>query len=66
MAIQWYLLQGDTDLGPMSTSELKRMAADGKIGPRDLVRKEGSTRWVPASAIEGLLSAPGRHRARPW
>ena len=39
MANLWYLVQGDDDLGPMTTDELKRLAADGKIGPRALVRK---------------------------
>jgi hypothetical protein len=58
MANLWYLVQGDDDLGPMTTDELKRLAADRKIGPRDLVRKEGTSRWVLASAVEGLLSAP--------
>jgi GYF domain 2 len=58
MASQWYVVQGNDDLGPMTTDELKRLAADGKIGPRDLVRKEGVSRWVLASAVDGLLSAP--------
>ena len=52
MASQWYLVQGDDDLGPMTTDELKRLAADGKIGPRDLVRKEGTGLWVLASAVD--------------
>jgi hypothetical protein len=65
MASQWYLVQGDDDLGPMTTDELKRLAADGKIGPRDLVRKEGTGRWVLASAVDGLLSAPVRRPSVP-
>ncbi len=58
MATQWYLIQGDDNFGPMTSDELKKLAADGKIGRRDLVRKEGTTRWFPATAIEGLLSTP--------
>ena len=58
MATQWYLIQGDDNFGPMTSDELKKLAADGKIGRRDLVRKEGTTRWFPTSAIEGLLSTP--------
>ncbi len=65
MANLWYLVQGDDDLGPMTTDELKRLAADGKIGPRALVRKEGTGRWVLASAIGGLLSAPARRPTVP-
>ena len=58
MATQWYLIQGDDDFGPMTSDELKKLAADRKIGPRDLVRKEGTTRWFPATAVEGLLPTP--------
>ena len=58
MASQWYLLQGDDNLGPMTDDELKKLAADGKIRRRDLVRKEGTTRFFLASAVEGLLSTP--------
>ncbi len=58
MATQWYLIQGDDNFGPMTSDELKKLAADGKIGRRDLVRKEGTTRWFPATAVEGLLSTP--------
>jgi hypothetical protein len=58
MASQWYLIQGDQDFGPLTSDELKGLAAEGRIGPRDLVRKEGTTRWVTASAVQGLLSPP--------
>jgi hypothetical protein len=43
---------------PIGTSELRRLAAEGQIGPTDLVRPSGSRRWITADKVEGLFN-PG-------
>jgi len=55
MASNWlYSLNGQQN-GPISAAKLKQLAADGGIGPDDLVCQEGSSNWVPAKRVKGLL-----------
>ncbi len=43
--------------GPVTTEELKRMAAAGELQPDDLIWKAGMAEWAPAGKIKGLLGA---------
>lgn len=43
--------------GPVSSSELKQLAATGRLQPTDQVMKEGTSKWVPAGSIKGLFPA---------
>jgi tetratricopeptide (TPR) repeat protein len=43
-------------MGPVSSSELKGMAASGQLRPDDLVWADGMPDWMPASKLKGLFS----------
>jgi hypothetical protein len=55
----WYYARNGQHQGPVTSAQLKQMAAAGQIGPDDLVFKEGSTQWVAASTVAGLFPAGG-------
>jgi TM2 domain-containing membrane protein YozV len=57
MASEWYYSHGGQRLGPVSSEQLKDLAAAGKLGPDDLVWKEGMDDWVPAGKVKKLLPA---------
>ena len=52
----WYYSQQGRQSGPVPSSELKQLAASGRLRPDDLVWKKGIAQWVPASAVRGLFS----------
>jgi hypothetical protein len=54
----WHLSRGGTQFGPLSFSELLRMAELGKLQADDLLWKPGYENWKPASAVPGLLTPP--------
>lgn len=58
MAQMWYYRAGGVEHGPVPAAELKRLAAAGKIGPADLVRREDADKWVPAGHVKGLFAVP--------
>ena len=49
--------KGGQQQGPVSSKQLKQMAATGQLQPTDLVWKEGMEQWVAASSIKGLFAA---------
>lgn len=52
---QWhYSRSDDHQAGPVSATELNRLAEAGELRSDDLVWKEGMAEWVPASRIKGL------------
>lgn len=55
MASEWYFSHGGQQLGPISDTELKELAASGKLFPNDLVWKEGMAEWMNASKVKGLF-----------
>lgn len=55
MASSYFFLREDQKCGPVSSSQLKTMAASGLIGPDDLVWKEGFPKWIPARNLKGLF-----------
>jgi hypothetical protein len=58
MASQWFYLQDGIETGPVPSSELKLLAAAGKLKPTDLIWKEGMRGWVPASRLTELFPPP--------
>lgn len=54
MAVDWYYVRDDQQVGPVSSAELKRLADTGELVPTDMVSKKGLGKWVPASSIKGL------------
>jgi len=55
MATQWYYLVNNEQQGPVSSADLKQMAAGGQIQPDTFIWKEGLDDWVPAQRIKGLF-----------
>jgi hypothetical protein len=59
MPSQWYYSRnGQKVLGPCSSSALKKLAAQGKITPDDLVGKNRTVRLVKAGTVKGLFVQP--------
>ena len=55
MASEWYYSHDGARHGPVSTDQLKDLAATGRLRPDDLVWKEGMENWTPAGKVLGLL-----------
>src|SRR2546423_8781814 len=64
MASEWYYSHDGARHGPISTDQLKDLAAAGRLRPNDLVWKEGMENWTPAAKVKGLLATPARAAAR--
>lgn len=59
---RWLITHRDTQFAAEDINELRRMAAQGKIGPADMVQPPGATDWLYASEIpelKGLLQDDG-------
>lgn len=54
---QWYYSQNGQKHGPISSAELKQLAAAGKLQPTDLIWKEGMAKWAAARSVKGLFPA---------
>lgn len=52
---KWYVKRNSKQAGPFETAQLKQFAAEGKIKPDDLVRREDQTAWSKASDVKGLF-----------
>lgn len=66
MKPEWYVRRNDKEQGPYSVAKLRDAVSKGFLGPNDVVRQEGSDRWVAAGSIPGLTSnatAPRRTTA---
>jgi len=53
--VEWYYAKGDQQQGPVSSTELRQLAASGRVLPDDLVWREGMSEWVAASNVRGLF-----------
>jgi hypothetical protein len=65
MADLWYYTNDGKQMEPVPTAELKRLAASGKLKPRDMVWKEGMPDWVRAISAPELLFDNGLITAEP-
>ncbi|MGQ9574303.1 MAG: DUF4339 domain-containing protein [Thermoguttaceae bacterium] len=65
MADQWYYAHQGQQAGPVSTEQLRELAASGRLQPGDLVWKQGMAAWAAASTVEGLFAAPAAGGATP-
>lgn len=67
---QWFCRIDRTEYGPVSTEQLKKMAASGRLSPTDEVRKSEQGPWALASKVKGLnfpsprSSAPSTETAK--
>jgi hypothetical protein len=54
----WYFGRGETLLGPVTTGELKRLVADGRLGLTDTVWlgwKAPADRWLSPALVQDAL-----------
>jgi hypothetical protein len=56
MAGEWFCKIADRERGPLSSAQLKSLAAQGELHPQDLVRQGTDGAWVPADRVKGLFS----------
>ncbi len=52
---EWYYTQDGQQMGPVSGSQLKSLAASGGITREDLVWNQSLPEWAPAGRIRGLV-----------
>lgn len=51
----WYYAKGDEKIGPITSVELKQLAASGKLQPKDHVWKTDWPEWRIAESLKGLF-----------
>ncbi|HET6247931.1 MAG TPA: GYF domain-containing protein [Tepidisphaeraceae bacterium] len=54
---RWHYTQNGAQQTPISDTELRQRAADGRLKPMDMVWCEGMPQWGPAGNITGLFPA---------
>lgn len=57
MAEQWYIARDNKKHGPYSFAQMHKMASSGQLLPIDMVLKDGTGKWAPATQVPGLLPA---------
>jgi hypothetical protein len=62
---RWFLVRGGAEDGPITTTQLKDMAATGQLGPQQLVRRDDMKEPVAARRVKGLFPAEAGIQARP-
>ncbi len=55
MGSEWFYSHDGDRHGPVPIDEVRKLAADGRLGRDDLVWQEGMADWVPAGQVPGLL-----------
>jgi hypothetical protein len=55
MADEWYCEIAGREIGPLSSQQLRAMAAKGQIVPNDRVRHGGQGSWISAKTVKGLF-----------
>lgn len=59
MAVEWYVLNDDDELGPFTVAQMRAQAATGRIVADTRVRRGRSGKWFAARNVTGLLPADG-------
>lgn len=54
--IFWYYAKNEQQYGPISSGELKQLAASLSLAREDLVWREGMENWAPAGKVKGLFA----------
>ena len=55
MATEWYYTSDRRKLGPVSSRDLRTLAAQGKLSSGDYVWRAGLPRWEQVSVVPGLM-----------
>jgi len=61
----WYYAKGDEKIGPISSTDLKQLAADGTLLPSDNVWRSDWSEWRSASSVKGLCSQNANAKSEP-
>jgi hypothetical protein len=56
MQAEWYYAENRQQLGPITWIELRDLVDEGRIGPEDLVWRDGLADWVRAATVPGLCA----------
>lgn len=65
MAGEWFCEIGGRAIGPLTSQQLRAMAASGQIVPTDRVRRGDSGGWVTANHVKGLFAAAQTDQQKP-
>jgi hypothetical protein len=65
MTDEWYCEIAGREIGPLTSQQLRAMAAKGQILSRDCVRQGLHGVWTPAAKVKGLLPAAKPLPAKP-
>ncbi|HEX5790306.1 MAG TPA: DUF4339 domain-containing protein, partial [Luteolibacter sp.] len=55
---EWYYVKDGEQQGPVRLERLRELAAEGVLGPGNLVWNRTMRDWTPASEIDGIFSSP--------
>jgi hypothetical protein len=56
---EWYYTRNKEPCGPVNSTQLKELAAQGELLPTDLVWKDGMSEWVSAATLKSLFAEAG-------
>jgi hypothetical protein len=59
MAEMWYYTSEGKQMEPVTSAELKQLAASGLLKPTDMVWTDGMPKWVRASSTQDLFAVGG-------
>ena len=62
---QWFCEIAGREIGPLSPTQLRAMAAKGQILPSDCVRLGTQGKWLLARQVKGLFPAPPAQSVSP-
>ncbi len=65
MPTEWFFSKGGQQLGPVSSEQLKQLAASDQLQPSDLVWKDGMSQWIEARKITGLFPTRAIPNSQP-
>jgi len=52
---EWLYSRNGKTFGPLTAGQLRKLVVDQRLGPRDLVCRDGTDRWVAAGSLKGLF-----------
>ena len=55
MPSEWYCQIDGTEYGPLTSGQLRKMALDGRLSRKALVRKGPTGGWLQADRLKGLF-----------
>jgi hypothetical protein len=61
---EFFYRSGPNEFGPLDATELKNLAASGRLGAGVEVRRGRTGKWIPAESVDGLFDVPKRRNDR--